>query len=80
MTNRITEKQLNDLLNRINIAAGFDNPAYGTIGSYALDRAYGCTKLVKIVTAGGGQRDVTGYGTKRECFNQMQAFLAGMKG
>lgn len=82
MNNRITNKDLENLLSRINAAAGFNNPQsieYNTIGSYYLDFAYGGVKLVRIVSSGGGQTNIThGYNPKRETYNAMQAFLLGM--
>lgn len=70
------------MLDRINDKAGFEGVPvqYNTVGAYALDYAYGGVKLVKIVSEGGGQTNITcGYDTKKECYYQMRAFLAGME-
>jgi hypothetical protein len=78
MSNRITQKDLELLVNELNEAQGFvpENVQYNTVGAYKLDYAYGGVKLVKIVSAGGGQTNVSsgGYGTKRELYT----FLRGL--
>lgn len=59
-------------------AAGFYSVA--NIGTYYLEGAYGGHKLVQIVNYGGGVRDVfrNGYGTKRETYRLIAAYLDGM--
>ncbi len=77
---RITENNLKALLARINVKAGHgEAPKYSTIGAYALDWAYGGVQLVQYCNTSGGQRNITGRGTKRECWNNMHAFLNGME-
>jgi hypothetical protein len=90
MTNRVTKQDLANVLDRINAAAG-QNPAPWTrdrcengrwtanVGTYTLDWAYGGVRLVQIVTDGGGERDITPRGTKRECLQMMRAFEAGLE-
>ena len=86
---RIRQKDLEYLVDRINEATGSpkttytktDKPPYkANIGNYHLDYAYGGVKLVRMVSEGGGISDISrcGYGTKRELYNWMQAFLAGL--
>lgn len=77
---RITEKDLENVLARINVAAGFEaKPKYSTPGSYGLDGAYGGWKLVQYVNASGGERNITwGFVPKRELFGRMNAYLSGM--
>lgn len=82
MTNRITQSDLNTILARINERAGHgSNPDYKTIGAYVLSYAYGGVKLEQITNECGGVCTIStgGYGTKRELYNQMQAFLRGME-
>ena len=76
--NRITNANLEYLLERINKAKGFNKPEYSEVGSYAFDSAYGGIKLVKYTNEGGGQTDVSsgGFGTKRELYNSMRSMLA----
>lgn len=52
----------------------------GNIDNYYLDYAYGGVKLVQMVNEGGGIREISrgGFGTKRELYNWMGAFLAGI--
>ena len=86
---RITQKDLEYLVKRINEATGNKTATHtkesdGTyttnVGVYHLDYAYGGVKLVKMVNSGGGTREISrdGYGTKRELYSWMQAFLSGM--
>lgn len=74
---RITEKQLDGAVARLNRMNGMENPKYGTVGMYVLDGAYGGWKLAQIVSEGGGQRDVSvgGFMSKRELWNQIQAII-----
>lgn len=77
---RITQKNLEAVLKRINAKAGFDNPKYSEIGSYTLDYAYGGVKLERFVSAGGGVTSITsGFTSKRECYDLMHSFLMGME-
>lgn len=59
-------------------AAGFY--AVANIGTYYLMGAYGGQKLVQITTHGGGVRDVlnVGYGSKREVYRALSAYLDGI--
>ena len=83
--NRITQKDLQNIVDRINLTACMplkpwtDNKA--NIGNYHLDWAYGGVKLVRHVNEGGGIKVITmgGYGTKRELYYQMQAYLRGLE-
>ena len=47
-------------------------------GNYHIDAAYGGVKLVQMCE-GGGVRTISpgGYGTKRELYNYMQAYISG---
>lgn len=85
---RITE--LENLVKRINEASGHalepinNSKPSGTrwnIGTYTLGWAYGGVRLEQIASQGGGIRVIStvGYGTKRELYNWMQAFLNGMQ-
>jgi hypothetical protein len=85
---RITQKQLEYLVERINEATNSPKASYtktekghiANIGNYHLDYAYGGVKLERMCNEGGGVNTVStgGYGTKRELYNWMQAFLSGM--
>lgn len=94
MYNRITQKDLEYLVKRINEATDSPIEPYthiegkngkkgkfaGNIGNYHLDYAYGGVKLVRMCSDGGSISNVSfgGFGTKRELYNWMQAFLEGM--
>ena len=90
---RITQKDLVILVDRINKATNSPMASWtrnGTVGkrqagfkanidNYHLDYAYGGVKLCQMVNNDGGIRDISGgFGTKRELYNWMWAFLAGL--
>ncbi len=89
---RITNADLDFLVSRINQVTGSPLepytktdtprvPAYtANIGNYHISGAYGGVKLVRMDNEGGGIETIStvGYGTKRELYNWMQAFLAGI--
>lgn len=84
---RIRQKDLEYLVDCINEATNSPATSYtkangkitGNIGNYHLDYAYGGVKLVRMSNKGGGINAVSfgGFGTKRELYNWMQAFLEG---
>ena len=85
---RTTQKQLEFLCARINSAQQtpaqpyerIDGSLVGQIGNYHLSGAYGGVSLHQTMTVGGGVRDVFGCGhvTKRDLYNRMGAYLAGV--
>lgn len=88
--NRITLKMLESQIAELNRLAGFEGcklwTRYGnrnraTVGMYYLDQAYGGCNLAKIVTDGGGITFPLGNGmrTKRELYNELSAYLAGIR-
>lgn len=88
MTTRITEKQLQAVVDRINHATNSPLASYlqingkltAQIRNYHLDGAYGGWKLSRMASDGGGTSDVfhSGYCTKRELYDQLHAFLRGL--
>lgn len=85
---RIKQKDLEYLTDRINQATNSPMAQYtrengdihSNIGNYHLDYAYGGVKLVRMSNEHGAISDISrqGYGTKRELYVWMQAFLAGI--
>ena len=86
---RITQKQLEHLTKRINEVTGSPTEPYtkksdsdisANIGNYHLDYAYGGVSLERMTNKHGAVNTVSGsgHGTKRELYNWMQAFLAGI--
>lgn len=86
---RIKNSDLDYLVSRINEATNspttycdtkHPTPFKSNIGHYHLDSAYGGVKLVRVANEGGGISDISrdGYGTKRELYKWMRAFLAGL--
>jgi hypothetical protein len=90
MANRITQGDLETLRDRINMVTGSPQTRYtktkagppydANIGHYHLNYAYGGVKLSRIMSAGGSITNIStgGYGTKRELYNWMGAFLSGL--
>ena len=85
---RINQADLYKVLSRINHATGNQQKGWtqqedGTfkanVGTYVLDWAYGGVQLAQLVNDGGGERNITGRGTKRETYHRMHAFLAGLE-
>ena len=85
---RITIKQLEGLVDHLNTIAKTPKATYtkvdgkfiGNIGNYHLDGAYGGYQLVQLVNESGGVRNVlsTGFVSKRELYNAIRIFMAGM--
>ena len=85
---RTTRKQLEFLCARINAAQQspakpyerIDGSLVGQIGNYHLSGAYGGVSLHKTMTESGGVCDVfsCGHVTKRDLYNRMSAYLAGV--
>lgn len=83
---RITEKQLEAVVLRLNKITGNPEHAWtktatgikGNIGNYHLDFAYGYVSLVQMHNEGGGIERILPGGTKRELYEQMQAYLKGL--
>jgi len=86
---RITRKQLDYLVEQINKATGSPVAAYtktpdgrhkANIGNYHISCAYGGVQLHRMCNPGGGVSTVShdGYGTKRELYSFMRAFLDGI--
>lgn len=81
MSNRITQKDLERVCERLNQKAGFEKVEWNTIGSYKIDGAYGGVSLHKVTSEGGGITDVfsCGHVPKKDLYYRMQAFLAGSR-
>lgn len=90
MKNRIKQSDLENLVTRLNELTGnplgshtqgVDGRYTVNIGNYHLDHAYGGVKLVQTVSESGGVRTISskGYGTKRQCYDFINAFIAGIK-
>ncbi len=89
MTERITQRHLDGLVQRINRATNSPEATYtktdtghaANIGNYHLDGAYGGWELERMVSEGGGVSDVfrCGHITRRDLYNRMRAFLAGIE-
>jgi hypothetical protein len=85
---RINQANLYALLRRINATTGNQEEPWtqqedGTFkanpGTYVLDWAYGGVQLAQLVNESGGERNITGRGTKRETYHRMLAFLTGLE-
>jgi len=82
---RVTDSQLNAVVNRLNNLTGSPIEPYSrtpdgivaNIGNFHLDYAYGMVRLVRMHNANGGINVVTQYGTKRKCLEEIHAFESG---
>jgi len=85
---RITLKRLDSIVDHINSVLDMPETPYAVqrddrgglvanAGNYHLDCAYGGYMLVRMCE-GGGTRDMSPRGTKRETYNYCRAFLAGI--
>ena len=77
---RITKKDLENVVSRLNKIAGFDSPEYSTVGSYCLDWAYGGVKLDRYTNTSGGVMSAinSGFVPKRDLYYRMQAYMNGL--
>ena len=83
---RITIKQLEMLVDRINDARGtpaapytnVDGKLKANVDNFHIDQAYGGCSLVQMVNENGGVRTISpnGFGTKRELYTFLQGMLA----
>ncbi len=90
MTDRITSRDLDGVLMRINLTfgeepAGYTREADGrfhaNVGTFVIDGAYGGWELQRMMNEGGGVSDVlgTGHVSRRELYHQLHAFLRGIE-
>ena len=84
---RITEKQLEAVVERINRMTGSPLASYtkqadgslkANIGNYHLDYAYGSVGLVRMHNESGGVESIISLDTKRGLYNRMHAYCAGL--
>jgi hypothetical protein len=85
MSNRITQKDLEAVVARINDVTGSPKEAYNletrtsNIGNYHLSYAYGGVALHRMHNERGGIQDIFhGHMPKRELYEKMQAFISGL--
>lgn len=87
--NRITKRNLEYLVERINVETGSplepwtkraDGTLKANIGNYHLSGAYGGYCLHRMLNDGGGVTTplVSGHVPKRELYNRMRSFLDGI--
>ncbi len=82
---RITDKNLDAVCARINRMTNSPETPYTdgkpNVGAFLVNSQYGCVQLARIVADNGGERDILniGFVTKRELYNAMFAFIAGLE-
>ena len=86
MTNRITEKMLDARVNQLNVTLGYpteyctpskiDGKLVCNPNHYCIGQAYGGYRLEQLVGQGGGARDISPRGTKREIWDYTTAMIA----
>jgi hypothetical protein len=85
MSNRITQKHLEALCDRINTLTKSPTRPYvdgkAQVGNFHVSYAYGGVCLHRMFNAGGGVTCPIGSGhvPKRELYNEMQAFIRGLE-
>lgn len=85
MANRITDKMLDVKVAEINELTGSPVTPYvggkAQIGNYHVSHCYGGVALHRMFNEGGGVTTPFGCGhsTKRELFDKMSAFIAGIR-
>lgn len=87
--NRITEKNLESLVEYINKLTNSPQEPYSTIdgkcsaniGNFHLYHAYGGVNLHRMSNTSGGVNTPVGMGTrtKRELYNDLQSFIRGLE-
>ena len=81
---RITQKDLEAVCNRINITtksplAPYDKTFGCQVGNYHLSYAYGGVALHRMSNTHGGISDIfSGHMPKRELYYRMHAYLSGL--
>ena len=85
---RITNAHLQGRVDYLNRITGNEKETYtkdesgfhANIGNYYISGAYGGVKLEQICSDGGGCSDISrqGFGTKRELYNWMNAYIDGI--
>lgn len=87
---RITDKHLEAVCKRINTVLGMPLEPYSkgddgryvaNVGNFHISHAYGGVELYRMYNDGGGVSTPIGGGhvTKRELYNRMHAYLAGIE-
>ena len=85
---RITESYLKALVARINKVCGTPPKPYvknaegafaPCLNCYHLDYAYGGVELIQMCSTEGAVKVILPRGTKRDLYNRMRAFLAGLE-
>jgi hypothetical protein len=86
---RITEKQLESLIEYINKLTNspqepysrIDGKTSANIGNFHLYHAYGGVNMHRMSNNGGGVNTPVGGGTrtKRELYNELQSFIRGLE-
>ena len=88
MADRITDKHMQALADRMNkltgspatpYAVGEDNRSHAQVGNFHISHAYGGVCLHRMSNTSGGVSCPlgNGYGTKRELYDSMHAWLRG---
>lgn len=90
MSQRITEKDLQGMINRLNRVTNSpmtysdkqpDGRFKSNVGHYHLDWAYGGVKLMRTVNESGGVTCPVsmGYETKKDAYYMIHAFISGIE-
>ena len=77
---RITQKDLEAKIGKLNRIAGIETPGYNVKGCYVLDYAYGGVQLQRYIGKSGGVNNVfsLGFMPKRELYQLISAYECGL--
>lgn len=89
MSERITDRQLVALVDRLNQLTGNPTKPYMVVdgktqaspGNFHISHAYGGVALMQMSSTSGGCRMplMQGHTTKRDCYDQVYAFVKGIE-
>ena len=76
---RITAKELDVMVDRINRRNGIKEATYKTVGAFVIDKAYGGYRVCKIVNESGGQSDKSDRGTASETYSWLCGYETALR-
>lgn len=85
MRDRVTDRDLDRLCDRINELTGSPMRPWGpdgaNVGNYHIGSAYGGVRLERMFNTGGGITTPlrSGYVSRRELYEALSAFIAGLE-
>ena len=75
----MTSKQLTHKIRQVNEILGYPLKAKANVNTYYIGKAYGGYRIEQISNEGGGCRDISDRGTKRECYIFANGMLEALR-